>query len=272
MTRLSFLIILLVSLGGLPGRAESVRIDAAGVLRRAFDLIYGSDQIRIAKVTVKNAVGDTLFFTVQLASKSINGHLHTYGLFTEPPRLRNMAILTIEADDRIDDHFLYLPASGRVRRISSAQRSDTFMGTDLTYEDFERRHESDYQVESVRMSTSQNEPTYEIRATPRYRSGVNHIVFHIATRDYAILEVQSFKRGAERPFRVLRAPRESMVRISGKVLPTKIIVENLARRTVTEVAFEQLRIVDTLSDSLFSSKNLALRRQVPGLIREYQAK
>jgi hypothetical protein len=57
------------------------------------------------------------------------------------------------------------------------------------------------------------------------------------------------------------------VRIDDRSLPTRLVVENFNRRTVTVVDFEQLQIVEGLTDALFSATNLEVRRQVPGLSR-----
>jgi hypothetical protein len=55
--------------------------------------------------------------------------------FHSPPDMANAGILTIEQDDRDSDQWLYLPAYHASRRIASANRGDTWMGTDFAYED-----------------------------------------------------------------------------------------------------------------------------------------
>jgi len=261
-----FLSATLLYVGPRPTLAEPDSVEGAAILDRTFSQIYEIDQVRVAEVTVTNHGGEKLKYIVELASKRINGRLHSYGLFTHPPRLRNMAMLTIEASNRSDDHFIYMPASGRVRRISSAKRADSFMGTDLTYEDFERRRTEDYHVDWIKAITDANEPIYRIGATPRYNSGVSRVEFDISSRDNVLLETRSFKEDAESPFRVLRAPRADIAQIGGKPMPTRLVVENFSRRTVTVVEFDQLQIVDDLADSLFSATNLQVRRNVPGLV------
>lgn len=237
-------------------------------LARAFDTLYVSNLIRLAQVRVHNDAGEALHYTVQLASEHIRDRHHSYGIFTAPPRLRNLTILTIEADDRSDDHFLYLPSSGRVRRISAAQRNDSFMGTDLTYEDFERRRVDDYEVLGAVDSTVEGEPTLRITATPRFGSTVGRVEFEVAKADDVLLEVRSFKIGADRPFRVLHAPRSGMQQIGDKLLPSRLRIENFSRRTVTDVDFEHQAILPDLPDGLFKSANLELRRTIPGLPKQ----
>lgn len=250
-----------------PASAEPSAEEGAALLGEALDQIYDFDQIRVASVTVTDHRGDALRYVVQMASRRFGDDLRSYGLFTHPPRLRNMAILTIEASNRADDHYLYMPGSGRVRRVSSAQRADSFMGTDLTYEDLERRRASDYRVAAVQVVTVDDEAAYRIRTTPRFGSSVSRMDFDIAVTDAVLLATRSYKEGADRPFRELRAPRASVIQLEGRSLPTRLIVENHDRRTVTVVEFAQLQIAEGLPDSLFSATNLQVRRDVPGLKR-----
>jgi len=68
--------------------------------------------------------------------------------FTEPANIRDTALLTFDYDDpnTDDDQWLYLPALKKVRRISSSDRGDYFMGTDFTFEDMKQTPElEDYQ-------------------------------------------------------------------------------------------------------------------------------
>ncbi len=57
--------------------------------------------------------------------------------FLSPANVRDTAFLTCDYADsqQEDDQWLYLPALGKVRRVSAADRGDYFLGTDFTYED-----------------------------------------------------------------------------------------------------------------------------------------
>jgi len=64
--------------------------------------------------------------------------------FTYPNDIRNTAFLVWEHPDADDERFLYLPALGRVRRIAGNEKQDSFVGSDLTYEDIGGRELADY--------------------------------------------------------------------------------------------------------------------------------
>ena len=55
--------------------------------------------------------------------------------FLSPAEIKGVAALTHEKPGASDDNWLYLPANKRVRRISGANKTASFQGTEFTYED-----------------------------------------------------------------------------------------------------------------------------------------
>jgi hypothetical protein len=64
--------------------------------------------------------------------------------FTYPNDIRDTAFLVWEHADAEDERFLYLPALGRVRRIAGQEKQESFVGSDLSYEDVGGRELSEY--------------------------------------------------------------------------------------------------------------------------------
>ena len=64
--------------------------------------------------------------------------------FSYPNDIRNTAFLVWEHPDADDERFLYLPALGRVRRIAGQEKDESFVGSDLSYEDIGGRDIADY--------------------------------------------------------------------------------------------------------------------------------
>ncbi|MBR9885478.1 MAG: DUF1329 domain-containing protein, partial [Oceanospirillales bacterium] len=63
----------------------------------------------------------------------------TYGQVLEPFDVKNTQLLIhrFEDDTKVDNAYLYLGFQRRVRRLSSGQTTDAFLGTDVMIEDFE---------------------------------------------------------------------------------------------------------------------------------------
>ena len=74
--------------------------------------------------------------------KYFDGEKRTVLFYTEPGNVRGTVFLTFDYLDTAldDDQWLYLPALRKIRRISSSNRGDYFLGTDLTYEEIKKEN------------------------------------------------------------------------------------------------------------------------------------
>ncbi len=254
-----------------PGMAISadppLEIDAAppspeSILKRAFDNQYDVNTTSTVELVVHNKSGQERQRKMRAAQKIIGDRVHAIGRLTYPEYLRDMAILQIEEPDRTHNAFVYMPSLSKVRRVSTSQRGDAFFGTDITYEDIERRYIEDYEVIDIRADKRNGEDIFVIRARPERRTSYAEVVFSIAQADDVILGADYYKRDAEVPFRTLAVHREGMIEEDGHKLATRITVKNVARGSRTEVTFKDLRVNPEIDDRLFSVRTLDQERHV----------
>lgn len=64
--------------------------------------------------------------------------------FTYPADIRGTSFLVWEHPGADDERFLFLPALGRVRRIAGSEKQESFVGSDLSYEDIGGRDLAEY--------------------------------------------------------------------------------------------------------------------------------
>lgn len=260
---IGFLAVFLISPQVSSGSLEAGPGDPQIMLETAFVNRYDVDSTAEIELVIRNRRGQERRRNFEAASKIIDDRMHSIGRLTYPGHLRGMTILQIEAKDRSHDAFVYLPSSKSVRRISTNQRGDAFFGTDVTYEDLERRYAKDYEILDVTADTIEGEPAWAVRARPLLRQTYHEVVFWLAQSDPAILQVHFFKKDADEPFRTLLSPRTGMYEEQGHILPTKMVVENVSRGTTTEVTFERLAINPDIDDRIFSARSLEQKRDIP---------
>lgn len=65
------------------------------------------------------------------------GEQKTLAVFLEPAEVRGTAVLQHVPKDGASSQWLYLPELGRTRRINTAARRQSFMGTDFSYADLD---------------------------------------------------------------------------------------------------------------------------------------
>ncbi|MEE8474740.1 MAG: outer membrane lipoprotein-sorting protein [Myxococcota bacterium] len=231
---------------------DAVVPDAKSILAAAFANRYEVDLTSRIELIIRNGHGEERRRVFQAAYKVIDGRVHSLGRLIWPHHLRGMAILTIEAANRSHDAFVFLPSLDRVRRISTAQRGDSFFGSDVTYEDLERRRVDEYEIDGMEASRWQGEAVFLVSARSLKDFSHARVVFVVARSDAAILETRYYKRGQDEAYRLISSPRGQMVSQAGHVLPTRLTVYNRIRGTSTEVIFENLRVNPKLDDRLFS--------------------
>ncbi|HXK25796.1 MAG TPA: outer membrane lipoprotein-sorting protein [Myxococcota bacterium] len=243
--------------------AEPVADAARALLERAFANRYEVDLTSVIELVVRSRTGQETHKTLHAMSKRIDDRMHSIGRLVAPASVRGMTVLMVEAEDRSHDAFVYLPSLSLVRRISTAQRGDSFFGTDVTYEDLERQRAQDFELEGAEVGTLGGEAVHWISARPRRAWRYDRVRFALAASDLSILVAEYYKRGAETPCRVIRAERASMVAQHGHVLPTHLFVESRDRGTSTEVRIQNLRIDPPIDARFFSVKTLQSQRALP---------
>lgn len=92
--------------------------------------------------------------------------------FLSPADVEGTGFLAWDYDDagRDDDQWLYLPALKKAKRIASADRSSSFMGSDLSYADMNRWQLEDYDYRFYEPRPEievAGQPCWVIEATPR---------------------------------------------------------------------------------------------------------
>ncbi len=241
-------------------RGDAQPLSPEEILRQAFDNQYEVDTTSEIELVMHNRGGQKRTRRLEAAQKIIDDRVHSIGRLVYPEYLRDMAILQIEGSDRSHDAFVYLPSLGKSRRVSTHQRGDALFGTDVTYEDLERRSLEDYRIIGFGTGEWLGEPVYRIAARPVHATSYAEVVFFIAKSDAAILRADYYKRQAETPYRTLRVERSSMVTLDGHTLATRVTIENRTRGTRTEVTFGDLRVNPEIDDRLFSVRTLDQRR------------
>jgi hypothetical protein len=226
------------------------------LLRRAFDRRYGADTHQRMTLRLRSDGREVQRQRIEVVTKMRDGRLQAFARFMAPPDLRDTALLVLEQDGRPDDYFLYLPALGRVRRVSGAQRSDSFMGTDLSYEDLERRRVDDFEDLRLQAGAVADEPVLRVSGRPRHAAGYDRVEFAIASRDAAILETRYYARASGAPFKVIRFPREHLHEEAGFSIPKRIADANLRKGTETEVTVESLEVNPEVDLRLFTTDAL----------------
>lgn len=255
---------LAAAIGGSRAAGAAEGGDLESLLGRAFERRFGCEEVVQIELVTRNRFGESMHRRARAATKRIRGRCHAVVRVQEPPYLRGTTLLSVENPGRANDQFLFLPSLGRARRISSGRRRDAFLGTDLSYEDLERRRVSDYEILGGRQARIGEDLVQVVLAAPRFPVGYERVEFWVARRDASILEIRYYRNGTASAEKVIRAPREAIHTISGRLIPTRMEAEDRNRGTRTELRFTDVRIRHDLDDALFTVTALESGRPIPG--------
>lgn len=127
---------------------------ADGVMRAVAERAEGESRYAEIVFELTDRRGKTRVQHTRAYEKHYGEEERSVIYYTDPTNIRGTAFLTWDYPDPDvdDDQWLYLPAMGKVRRISASDRGDYFLGTDLTYEDIKNESKlplADYDFETV---------------------------------------------------------------------------------------------------------------------------
>ena len=212
------------------------------------------DLINQTVMILTNSKGKTR--THKMISKSKNGSEKQIIWFLEPKDDRGIAFLKIEHENRDDEMRMWLPAFKKVRRISSKKKSDSFMGSDLSFEDLSNRRLNGNDYKRLEDAKWLGRDCYVLETVPKKESKSNYVrhVSWIDKNHMNILKEQSFNKKNK-----LEKEKHFSYETRGEYqLIKKVNVENLLKKHATEITFSDMVINSGISDKLF--QEMSLRR------------
>ena len=94
--------------------------------------------------------------------------------FMQPADVKNTGFLTYDYDeiDKDDDQWLYLPALRKSKRISTSDKSGSFMGSDFTYSDMTSKELDNYDYSLKKEMQVNGKDVWVIEAIPRTKETI----------------------------------------------------------------------------------------------------
>ena len=124
------------------------------------------DQAAELEMILTNKHGESSRRTMALKSLEVKGDGDkSLTVFDNPPDIKGTAFLSHTHALTPDDQWLYLPALKRIKRISSANKSGPFVGSEFAYEDLSSQEVEKYTYKWLRDETLDG---YEVFVTERY--------------------------------------------------------------------------------------------------------
>jgi len=176
--------------------------------------------------------------------------------FNEPFDMRGARFLIIEKSPR-NDMYIYMPGLMVVRKITSKRISSSILGTDFSYEDYERLHGllSGLRSEQAADAKIGKRKVHVINSYPKAGSGYDKITTHIDIKTCVALKTELFgKNGKLR--KILTVDARDVHRHGKIYVPHRLLMRDLRDKTETRMIVEKIKINVPLEDGLFDPKQL----------------
>ncbi|KAA3611909.1 MAG: outer membrane lipoprotein-sorting protein [Planctomycetota bacterium] len=161
------------------------------------------DEIWQGKMILFDASGDsversTVRYTLENPDKGDKSLVR----FMTPAEYKGVAALTHENPAGNDDQWLYLPSNRKVQRISGANKTASFQGTEFTYEDLAAIEVNKYKwrfLEEVELRKGEETiACYKVEGVPQYRdTGYSRLLFWFRQDNFRREQVEYYDRASQ---------------------------------------------------------------------------
>jgi len=193
-----------------------------------------------------------------LISKSKDDSKKQMIWFLEPKDDYGISFLKIEKDEGDDFMNMWLPAFKKFRRISSQKKSDSFMGSDLSFEDMTNRDVDDYRYKILDNNAScfkddEIKKCYILESIPNDKSSeYSKHVSWVDKENYLSYKEESYDK--DKILLKKKTIRYSM--IDNYSIMDELFVENIQKNHSTLLTVSAIKINLGFTDDIFHTKTI----------------
>ena len=187
--------------------------------------------------------------TKEMISISKNNGDKMLLFFKTPKRDKGVGFLKIENDDN-DKLSLFIPKLKKVRRISSSKQSDSFMGSDLSFEDMLSRNLDDF---NYNILESDDDSMYVLESISKNENSEYSRHISWISKDYLLIKKED---SYDKAGNLLKKKIFEQVLVQDYHLVSKIDVTNIQNKHRTILEINNLEIDRDIQDDIFQEKNL----------------
>jgi len=205
-------------------------------------------------IEVVGSNGKVLKRSWQLWREGNHGDSKLLLRFDSPPEMRGVAVLILKAPTATPEQWLYTPSIQRERRLAAQDRSQRFMGTDLSHEDIEQRPVEDYDYDLMGEESFAGQPVYKIKAVCKDRKSTQYSqqILYVRKDILATTFTELYVDGKLRKTLL----RGDWKQIQGIWTPLLLEMKDVTRGSTTRIRASNVKYNVTFDPEWFSVGNL----------------
>lgn len=180
-------------------------------------------------------------------------------VFQKPASVAGTRFLTMEKEGG-DDRWIFLPALGKIRRISASEGSGSFVGTDFSYDDMSAltRRASDDAHRLVKEESVGGMDCWVIESTPKDASWQYSKMVQWIEKDTKLvrkLEAYDKKGSLAKVLEILKTQE-----VQGRLTAMSTKMSTIAAKTSTTINIEIIKYDEKIPDGVFTTDYLSTGR------------
>ncbi|MDR1929065.1 MAG: outer membrane lipoprotein-sorting protein [Treponema sp.] len=251
--KLFFTAAVLLFAASLPLAAQET---AEAIVRSSRNRISAATVSSRSQMTISARDGRTTARRLDQYSKDGPKGSRTVVIFIDPPSVRNTRFLTVETGNGASDQWIFMPDAGKVRRIAASGGGESFVGTDLSYDDVSSA-DRDPALDTHTLLREENlngKPCYVVESKPLDGSyQYSKMVQWIGRQDKVAYKLELYDRKGNhaKTLEILE-----LKNVQGRLSPVKTRMSTLAAGTNTLITVERLEYDSNIPDSVFTTSFL----------------
>lgn len=159
------------------------------------DLGWGDSTANMVMV-LRNKTGKESRREIRIKNMEVDGDGDkSISIFDQPKDVKGTAFLSHTHAKKPDDQWLYLPALKRVKRISSANKSGPFMGSEFAFEDLSSQEIEKYDYKLLAEEELDGQLMFKVERIPLYaKSGYTRQISWIDKEHYRAFKTEFYDR------------------------------------------------------------------------------
>ncbi len=177
--------------------------------------------------------------------------------FISPQDVRGTSFMNwTYQDNRGDSQWIYLPALGKIKRISAENKSDNFMGSDFTYDDLGERNIDEDNHSLIKTEEVRGEDCYVVKNIPKEQDYMYSKTITWVSKDNLIGLKKEFYDQEGNLLKVLTV-REYQV-INGIVTITHSEMENVQKDHKTILKLDEVNYNTEIPENRFTERSMKI--------------
>ena len=179
-------------------------------------------------------------------------------IFDNPPELRGASVLVLEKKPQ-NDMFMFLPELGKTRRITTQMVQGNMMGTDYSYEDFQRLQGMITSLQTKRLDdeTISERKAFVTDSVPGDASSEYARIRSWIDQETCVpLQIEFYTKDNATPAKRMTTNPKSYTHEKTGFIPREVAMKDLRTETATTIVIEKLKVSEPIDRKRFSAAEL----------------